>query len=156
MAETASTEVLFTSMEAVHRLSKNIQGVLGQACLGRFDYLLDLRRGRIVFGTRETQGLKAEMFLLVDRPAVYTSSGWMVIDSGVDRLVLFKAGPVKAWDRRLMIEGREVWRGDAAVVARQEGFIEDGLLPAAAFDSIYFSNSKGYLVFQRVPYLLMR
>lgn len=163
-AESAVTELLFTDMEAVRALSGDIGGVLGQAFLSRFDYLLDLRRRRIVFGSPRPEGLWAEMDMSTGRPTVFTSLGRLVIDSGADRLILFGAGQGGgailrtangflsarvAGGRRLLIEGREVHHSGAIAVATPAGSGgADGLLPAATFDSIYFCHSMGYLVLQ--------
>jgi hypothetical protein len=152
-------------MGAVRELSKDISGVLGQAFLSRFDYLLDLRGRRIVFGARQPEGLRAELDMSTGRPTVFTSLGRLVIDSGTDRLVLFgkhnRNGGVilrtangfmsatASSGRRLLIEGREIlYTGAVAVQAPAGNSAEDGLLPAAAFHSIYFCHSKRYLVFQ--------
>jgi hypothetical protein len=162
--ETAVTELLFTNMEAVRELSKDIRGVLGQTFLSRFDYLLDLRRRRIVFGSQRREGLRAEMEMSTGRPTVFTSLGRLVIDSGSDRLAVFDGGNgggnilrtsnglISARivnGHRLFIEGREIRHVGAVSVVNPAGHGgEDGLLPVAAFDSIYFCHSESYLVFQ--------
>ena len=88
----AATELLFTNMETVRELSKDIRGVLGQTFLSRFDYLLDLRGRRVVLGAQSQEGLRAEMDISTRLPTVFTSLGRLVIDSGADRLALFNAG----------------------------------------------------------------
>jgi hypothetical protein len=163
--ETAATELLFTDMAAVRELSGDINGVLGQAFLSRFDYLLDLRGRRIVFGAGKPEGLHAELDMSTARPTVFTSLGRLVIDSGTDRLILFEThhrggetilrtangftSATVSTRRRLFIEGREIRHAGAVTVPTPVGSTaEDGLLPAATFHSIYFCHSKGYLVFQ--------
>jgi hypothetical protein len=162
-AEAVSTEILFSSMEAIHQLTTEIQGVVGQAFLANFDYLLDLRGRRIVFGTQERKGLRAGLILAAERPAVWTSLGLLAIDSGADRLILFGAGPsgggnlrtatgvtraVPARGSPLFIAGRRVRTAGAIIVTPAGVQTEDGLLPAAIFKSIYFCHSKGYLIFE--------
>ena len=152
-------------MEAVRELSEDIRGVLGQTFLSRFDYLLDLRGRRIMVGTQSEEGLRAEMDISTGRPTVFTSLGRLVIDSGSDRLVVFDAGSGGGGNilrtstglvsariangRRLLIEGREIRHTGAVSIVTPGGSRgEDGLLPAAAFNAIYFCHSKGYVVFQ--------
>jgi len=50
--------------------------------------------------------------------------------------------------RKLMIGGREICYGSALTVAGPSGRTKAGLLPASVFNSIYFSHSKRYPVFQ--------
>jgi len=66
--EVQSTEVLFTKLNAVRELSDDIQGVLGQAFLAQFDYLLDMRGRRMVFGAPEPAGIKAAFDMQTKRP----------------------------------------------------------------------------------------
>jgi hypothetical protein len=49
-ATASDLDILFTNLEGAHTLSSGIKGVLGQEFLGRFDYLLDFARHRLVFG----------------------------------------------------------------------------------------------------------
>jgi hypothetical protein len=78
-------------MDAIHRASRDIQGVLGQVFLSRFDYLLDVGARRLQFGTQqlEGRGTRARFDLVHERPAVSTSLGWLVLDSGADVMVRF-------------------------------------------------------------------
>ena len=98
---------------------------------------------------------------------VSTSLGNLALDSGAVRLILFgvqpdKGSPSKAQLRtvagpqqigsasgkRLIIEGRRVWEGDAVAMAgRSEGEV-DGLLPVSLFRSVYVCNSEGYVIFE--------
>jgi len=158
----ASTEVLFTNMSTVREWSKGVRGVLGQAFLARFDYLLDLRERRLVFGSQSMVGIRAEMDITAGRPAVFSSLGMLVIDSGTDRLVLFGKGKARGpilrtangrtreggtVETRLFIEAEEINAGRAVRVTRPEGSSGyDGLLPACAFRAIYFCHSRGYVV----------
>ena len=155
-------EFLYTDMQAVRQISSDIQGVLGQAFLSRFDYLLDLRAKRLEFGASDRQGTRAEFRMLDGRPAVFSSLGWLVLDSGADRLILFDAASAKnAYTMRtatgflatgtiqtkpLVIEGRSIPHREAVAVPRQSGVSEDRLLPASLFHAVYVNNSKGYVI----------
>jgi hypothetical protein len=85
---------IFSDLKALHNLSPDIRGVIGQSFLARFDYLLDLRNKRIEFGERDWQGIRASLKMLNARPAVSTNLGWVVLDSGTKTVFLFgvKAG----------------------------------------------------------------
>src|SRR5262249_42324094 len=71
---------LFAGMDAIHQLSPDIQGVLGQVFLSRFDYLLDVRARRLEFGTQDfdEKGIWARFTSLQGRPVVSTSLGLLV------------------------------------------------------------------------------
>jgi hypothetical protein len=155
---------LFAGMDAVHGLSGDIQGILGQAFLSRFDYLLDLRGKRLVFGKREATGKRAAFQMLRGRTLVTTNLGDLILDSGTGQLVLFGeagasggqsymrtltgSGLVGLIQSRLAINGRMVWTGQAVASPRREEPGVAGLLPIRLFRSVYVCNSEGYLVFQ--------
>lgn len=155
-------EFLYTDMTAVRQLSDRIQGVLGQEFLSRFDYLLDLHAKRLDFAPPPPEGTRVELKTMEGRPAVFTSLGWLVLDTGTDRVVVYggsaegglrvrtatgfrEAAPVQA---KLMIEGREISHPDAVQVPPVPGVTEAGLLPGALFRAVYVSNSSGYAVLQ--------
>jgi len=160
-------EFLFSGLEAIHNRWPDIQGVLGQWFLSRFDYTLDLRGKRLDFGKQDRSGTRAHFTTINGRPAVSTSLGNLVLDSGADRLILFGVKPdtgsgMKSelrtvagsqqigmvFDKPLSIEGRKVWRGDAvALPSRTEPGV-DGLLPLGVFKAVYVCNSEGYVVFE--------
>ncbi|HYL78935.1 MAG TPA: retropepsin-like aspartic protease [Bryobacteraceae bacterium] len=155
-------EFLYTDMQAVRQLSTDIQGVLGQAFLSRFDYLLDLRAKRLEFGPSDRQGTRVELRMLDGRPSVFSNLGWLVLDSGADRIILFDAASAKsAYTMRtatgflstgtiqtkpLVIEGRSIPHREAVAAPRQSGASEDGLLPASLFHAVYVNNSHGYVI----------
>ena len=157
-------EFLFAGMDVVHQLSRDIQGILGQAFLSRFDYLMDLRGKRLEFGKRDAMGRRARFHNVEGRPAVATNLGDLVLDSGVARLILYGmeaargdllymktvAGSQMAGiaNRVLSIEGRSVWRGEAVTILDRSEAGVAGLMPASLFRSVYVSNSEGYLVLQ--------
>jgi|SRR5712671_3992688 len=153
--------LLFSTLEAVHRLSSDIRGVLGQGFLSRFNYLLDLRAKRLVFGTRIATGTRVNFETRNGRSVVATNLGRLVIDSGTRWVILFGveteasthrvrtltgslvAGTVA---RDLTIGGHHVWYGEAIAIPRPSTEAEDGLLPVSAFHSIYVCNSENYVV----------
>jgi hypothetical protein len=47
---------LFAGIDVIQQIAPSVQGVLGQAFLSHFDYLLNLREKRIEFGKRAPQG----------------------------------------------------------------------------------------------------
>lgn len=142
-AQASQQEFLFTDLVAVRQLGSDIQGVLGQAFLSRFDYLLDLRGKRLEFGAVQRAGTRVGFQLVDGRPAVFTSLGSLVLDSGTDRLILYSR-VVRA--KPLVIEGRTLRYYEAITVPRQPTAGEDGLLPASLFRTVFFSNSEGYLI----------
>jgi hypothetical protein len=153
---------LFAGMEGLHAIGSDIQGVLGQVFLSRFDYLLDQRNRRVEFGTRaQTTGIRATFRIIQGRPIVATSLGAFVLDSGVHDMVRFGvrasggtremvtaagSAAVGAVFSKLEIEGRMFWRGEAVALAQSPETGADGLLPTSAFKTIYVSNSEGYVV----------
>jgi hypothetical protein len=160
---------LLGGLDTIHRSFPELQGVLGQAFLSRFDYLLDLKGQQIEFGTHEASEMPAadarsRFQTVAGRPVVSTSLGSLVFDSGAAEVTLFGArataptlemftmtGTLRvgtAWSK-LVIEGRTFWRGDAIVVPHSAEKGAAGLLPASLFKAVYVSNSSGYLVFQK-------
>ena len=155
---------LFGGIDALHGLSDGIQGVLGQAFLSQFDYLIDLRGKRLSFGKQEAKGSRAQFQAVNGRTVVATNLGNLVLDSGAARLVLFgiealidgqslmrtMAGSslVGLVPRRLTIEGRHVWKGQAVAIQKQEQPGVAGLMPIHLFRAVYVCNSEGYLVFE--------
>ena len=153
---------LFAGLDALHERYPEVDGVLGQEFLSRFDYLLDLNRGRLEFGTAKAPEGKtrASFRVVAGRPVVSTNLGSLVLDSGVNQVTLFHAEefslthrlitmtgtvPVGMVSRHLIIDGRTLWRGSAVAVPRPAETEAAGLLPANLFRTIYVSNSDGYL-----------
>lgn len=159
--EAGDQEVLMTSLEGIHELSQDIHGVLGQEFLSHFDYLLDLRGRRLTFGALQTAGTKTTFENMKGRIGLQTSAGKLILDSGVDLLVLFRApdrgmtsqlvtasGTTdirSAGTVRLRLGDREYKR--AAIYAPGDFETnEKGLLPLSLFRSVFVSNSGGYVV----------
>jgi hypothetical protein len=155
---------LFAGVEVVRHLAPDVEGVLGEAFLSQFDYLLDLRGKRIEFGKREpgpTQ-IRAPLRMTEGRPMVSTNLGVLVLDSGTHWVTLFgveaasvthelitMSGTLKLGTvaRRLEIGGRTFWRGDAIAVPQSAEAVAGGLLPVSLFKAVYVCNSEGYVIF---------
>ena len=53
-----------------------------------------------------------------------------------------------ACQKRLVIEGRRIWEGDAVAIPNRNEPGVNGLLPLSMFKAVYVSNSEGYVVFE--------
>jgi len=154
----------FSELESLHTVWPDVRGILGQAFLACFDYRMDLRHKTLEFGKQEAPGKRTPFRLLEGRTTLHTSLGNLVVDSGAARLLLFGVTPedgdeipmltmtgsgnVGTVTRKLLIEGRDVWRGDAiALPDRPEPGIA-GLMPVSFFKSVYICNSEGYVVLE--------
>jgi hypothetical protein len=143
----------------------DVQGVLGQVFLLRFDYLLDLHGKRLEIGKQDCSGTRTRMTITNGRPMVTTSMGALVLDSGAARLTLFGAEPQTVSSsvlktvtgsqetgmvasQALVIEGRRIWPGQTVAVPHAPEAGVGGLLPVSLFKGIYVSNSEGYVVFE--------
>jgi hypothetical protein len=165
-AKAERQEFLFLPLEDIHDFLPDIQGVLGQRFLSRFDYTLDLREKRLEFGKQDRNGTRAEFKMINDEPVVSTSLGHLVLDSGARQLVLFGFQPESGYGfagelrtatgsqkigfvsgKPLMIEGRRISRGDGVALPNRTPGV-DGLLPVSLFKVIYFCNSEGYVIFE--------
>ena len=154
----------FTSLDMIHEVWPDVRGVLGQAFLRGFDYMIDLRNRRLEFGTQALSGTRSPARTYDGRPAVSTSLGDLVLDSGAARLVLFGIVPdmlelkdmvtvagtraVGMVTSKLSIAGRSVWRGDAVAIPEDAEPGIAGLMPLSLFDATYISNSEGYVIFK--------
>lgn len=154
---------LLGGLDTIQRSLQDVQGVLGQAFLSRFDYLLDLRSRRIEFGTRELAAgaTRASFESIAGRPAVSTSLGSMVLDSGTVSVTLFgirapiithemftmtgraRVGKVSG---ELVIGGRRFWHGEAVAIPRPAETGAAGLMPVSLFKAVYVSNSESYVL----------
>jgi len=154
----------YSSLEAIHQVWPDVRGVLGQAFLRGFDYMIDLRNHRLEFGKQAVSGSRAEAMMHDGRQAVSTSLGDLVLDSGASRLVLFGVVPnmrelsdmltvagtkaVGMVTSKLSIGTRNIWRGDAVAIPEKAEPGVAGLMPLSLFDAAYISNSEGYVVLQ--------
>lgn len=154
----------YSEMEGIRILGPDIHGVLGQWFLSAFDYTIDLRGKRLEFGKQSPSGSRTRFRTQDGRTAVSTNLGDLVLDSGVSRLVRFGVGAdagelrdlltvagsrlVGMVASRLVIEGRNVWRGDAVALPDRTEPGVAGLMPLSLFKSTYVCNSEGYVVFE--------
>ena len=162
--EAGQQDVLFTRLDALHQWSADVQGILGQAFLSRFDYLLDLGHRRLEFGKRKHEGLRVPFEILGGVPAVSTNQGMLALDSGTEQVVLFGrdgagsrqvrplrteagfAAAVIDRNRPLVLGGRAIHYSGALVMKRPPRLSQNGVLPVSLFRTVYVCNSEGYLV----------
>jgi len=157
---------LFSGLDAIHNSSPDVQGVLGEWFLSRFDYTLDLRGKRLEFGKQGQSGTRVAYKVINARPVVSTSLGDLALDSAAARLTLFgvrsdvggdfkselrtvagteKIGLVSG--KTLIIDGRKIWDGEALALPNRPEPGVDGLLPLGLFKTVYVCNSGGYVIF---------
>lgn len=157
----ANQEFLFTDLAGVHALAPNIQGVLGQEFLSRFDYLLDFAGHRLVFGgVAPDGGSRAPMNLVDGRPTVETDRGKLVLDSGTETAILFEGSSAGSAGRIVTASGSASVSALQSLRFRIAGRVyvaatasfpkvsprEDGLLPLSIFRAVFVSNLGKYLV----------
>ena len=153
---------LFAGIGAVHQLSPDVQGVLGESFLSQFDYLFDLRNQRIDFGKREPTPKEVRIpFQTVQaRPVITTSLGPLVLDSGINWITLFGVDPgvlthqmttmtgslnVGLVSRKLSVGWHAFWHGNVVALPRSAETGAAGLLPISVFKVVYVCNSEGYI-----------
>src|SRR5262249_47410731 len=147
-AELDDQIVLLAGVDAVNQFAPGIDGVLGQAFLSRFDYLLDIPPRRFAFGKPDdlTRATRTPFQLMDGRPVVATNIGPLVLDSGAGLIVRFGvdaliethqmftiAGTVNVgtvWTT-LSIDGRRFWNGEAAALPHPAEDGPAGLLPTS-------------------------
>jgi hypothetical protein len=159
-AEAINQTFLFTELDAVRVLSPGIQGVLGQEFLSHFDYLLDFGNRRLTFGEAPPEGLKMETRIIDGRPAIKTSEGDLVLDSGTDAAILRRGGTgeigtirtasgfaaVRTFRNLVIRIGDRGYRPAMTLFAPESPLEEDGQLPACVFRELYISSSGHYVV----------
>jgi predicted aspartyl protease len=146
---------------------RGIDGVLGQSWLVRHNYLLDYRGRRLVLDAREPdRGVMAALRTSDGRPCIAAKVDGrpqeLVIDSGASNLILFErstmageaaeimmvltnSGSMESGTRMSRIEIGGVY-SRAMMAAVVNAPRRPGLLPAAAFASVYISNREGVVV----------
>ena len=165
-AKADGQKFLFSELESIHTRFPDVQGVLGQWFLSRFDYMLDLRGQRLEFGKQDRNGTRARFTMLNGRPAISTNLGDLVLDSGAALLVLFGVEPYAGYAREvsmrtltgsqvaglaprtLIVEGRTIWHGDAVAIPNRPEPAVYGLMPLSLFKQVYFCNSENYVILQ--------
>jgi len=161
-AEATDQLFLLTSLEGVQSDSPVIWGILGQTFLLQFDYIIDFKKRELVFGKAVTSRSPIPFRLIGSLMTIATSEGDLVLDSGINKLFLFRAS---AWSGRtgevlvssgltspvsidrapeLRIGGQVYHPGTAAFEARED--VVNGLLPASLFHAVFVCNSAGYVV----------
>jgi len=176
-AQTATNvEFLFRKTPGFDEAGLDVDGVLGQSLLTRFDYLLDYRTRQLVLGP-ETPGksggripfdrIAGRMSLRATNPSDGTIR--LILDSGASNVYLWRAHgldefrmsaslvtlngrrSVDLFQMPVLVVGDQVLQKLDAVVApppdRERD--EDGLLPAVLFRSVYVSNSESYVRLRR-------
>jgi predicted aspartyl protease len=156
--------LLVSTMKEIRSVLPEVRGVLGQWFLARFDYLLDIRGGRIEFGAQRRTGTRLPSRMLNGRIAVPTSLGELLLDSGAVNLVRFGVMPdrsgmkylqtvaggrlVGSVETSLAIDGRNVWSGTAVAMPDTDEAGAAGLMPVGLFSKVYVCNSEGYVVLE--------
>lgn len=141
----------------------DVDGVLGQSWLARHDYLLDYRGRRLVLdGSDPGRGVREPLRSSDGRPQIVAEVDGrrqdLVLDSGAPVLVLFGRSPLVS-PTTLVTNGGSVEANTGraritigATYTRLMPTVEvnasptPGLLPAAAFASVYISNRDGVVV----------
>jgi hypothetical protein len=174
-AMAADVELMIDDLPGIPSDAGRVDGVLGQNFLTHFNYLLDYRHARILFEpgslTKGRDGRGGAIpFELVDGRTVVPVGGlsrraWrLVLDTGTSHLVLFREFHGATNGRSVLntvigsvtvrtatvalieIGGTAVGPVTAAIVPRDAGRSEDGLLPGRLFHAIYINNREKYLV----------
>jgi hypothetical protein len=155
--------LLLGGTEGLRELARDIQGILGQEFLSRFDYRLDIKAKRLEFGaTPPVAGTRVTFRPVGGRPVVTTNVGALVLDSGAHYAVRFgvrvsaemhemvtSTGTVQVGTvfTRVTVDGRTLWQGDAVAIPQPGEAGTDGLLPISRFSVVYVSNSGHFIVF---------
>ncbi len=152
-----------------------VDGVLGQSLLSRFDYLLDYKSGQLVLDSPERQsastpGKQIKFTRVTGRMllnAMNPAEGYMrlILDSAASNVFLWRGGDYQVRGMTasliamnghravglirvpmLVVGDQALQRLDVVVApSPDEKREEDGLLPAGLFRSIYVSNSETYV-----------
>jgi hypothetical protein len=105
-----------------------------------------LSREKLVFGKHGRTGGRVPFTPINGRRAVATSLGDLILDSGVDRFILFGVRP----DIGFAFNGElrtscKVWRGDGLAMPNRREPGADGLLLLVLFKAIIVCNSNGFV-----------
>lgn len=174
-----NVEFLWQESRGLAEAGLEVDGVIGQSFLSRFDYLLDYKSRQLVLDSVEepltgTPGKRIKFTRVAGRmllPAMNPAEGSMrlILDSAASNVFLWRAGDrqvpgmpasliamngrraVSLVHMPLLVVGDQVLQRLDAVVAPSpdEERQEDGLLPAALFRSIYVSNSEAFVKLRR-------
>jgi hypothetical protein len=179
-------EVLLQELPELRRLDPHIAGILGQNFLSHFNYILDYRRQVVRFesenevrdaidGERVAIESKDHRMVVASEAQSRASADLrLVLDSGADSLVLFRAasqtlhvprqspslqlvsgGSVEMQAGRVdvLMVGSEKLHQITAILPDVDPVITacDGLLPTILFSALYVNNHDSYVVFNPRP-----
>jgi hypothetical protein len=168
-------DVIRAPLDEIRRLDPSVRGLVGQDVLRLGNWWLDYRGASLVEdlgGALAGADLGERLFVHWhgDRPAIDASAGRgralrLVLDSAASAAVLFgdaHASPPAGEARLTSLQDRvtvpvasvgplragraAIPRFDAAVVAGSAVRDEDGLIPTALFEGVYFDNREGAVV----------
>lgn len=159
--EERGVESMICELAGVRQLVK-VDGVLGQSWLGRFDYLIDLRKSVLVQNAEApASGLRLSMALLEGRPAIPVRIDgepvMAVLDSGAPvpvlpggresgDAVLVSTNAGSAAARRIRVRlgvaDRDEWVDGVSL----PGFDSGALLPVRLFRWMYVSNTAQFII----------
>lgn len=168
-------EFLLQPMDALGDAALDLDGVIGQTLLARYDYLLDYHSRQLILDSEEPAGGQRLQFSLASKRILLQAmnpdegSLRLVLDSGASNVFLWRAlhrsepGShavlVGLTGRRgagllhlpvLVVGDQILERLDAVVAPSQEvQEVEDGLLPAGLFRSVYVNNSQSFVKLRR-------
>lgn len=165
---TETVLVLISKMDGVHKLDKNIRGILGFNFLSRFRYTLDYEHQRLRFengavGTRVPFDASSRSIvlaadnlrLLLDTGAtgvfLFRSEGLDVeVNARAIKQVRTNAGrriSKSGWLERLDIGDLTLGRVPVTLMPKtQLESKADGLLPGTLFDAIYFDHENNFVI----------
>jgi hypothetical protein len=174
-----NVEFLWQESRGLREAGLEVDGVIGQSFLSRFNYLLDYKSRQLVLDSVDepltsTAGKRIKFTRVAGRmllPAMNPADGSMrlILDSAASNVFLWRDGKrqgsgtpatlivmngrraVSLVHMPLLVVGDQVLQRLDAVVAPSpdEERQEDGLLPAALFQSIYVSNSEAFVKLRR-------
>ena len=166
-------EFIWQEMEGLGATGFDLDGVIGQSFLERYDYLLDYGARELTLDSDEPEGGKPIRFWLASRrmllPVMDPSDRMLrlVLDSGASNVFLWRDSGKGAFATTLiglngrrnagllhmpvLVVGDQLLQKIQAVVAPslEVQKSEDGLLPAGFFRSVYVSNSQRIVKLKR-------
>lgn len=173
--EIPPVESLFDAPVQAKQVVPGVRGVLGINALRQVSFLLAPRNGVIRLGgdiERPADGVAVPMREVEGRIVIGARMGReplsFVLDSGANHVVLFRmpeamarTSPVSStvttldgarqaaattWTAEMMVEDKLRMKTRPAVVVQRAGSPVDGLLPVAAFESVYVDRARNEVV----------
>lgn len=169
-------EFLWRASRGFEEAGLDVDGVLGQSLLSRFDYRIDYKARRLVIDDPEPNGSGARIpftrvmdRMLLSAMNPIEGSLRLILDSAASNVYVWKIGRHTSYSRTaslitmngqrsvdlfrmpvLVVGDQVLHRLDAVVAPPPDGEREeDGLLPGVLFRSIYVSNSESFVKLQR-------